>query len=59
MIRLGHVKGNKMIDMQLTNKKLVGRGAKMIMDELGIDAESAERLLKKHGSVRDVLNAMR
>ena len=35
MIRLGHVKGNKMIDMQLTNKKLVGRAAKMLMDELG------------------------
>jgi N-acetylmuramic acid 6-phosphate etherase len=59
MIRLGHVKGNKMIDMQLTNKKLVGRGTRMIMDELGIDEESAERLLKKHGSVRNVLNAMR
>jgi N-acetylmuramic acid 6-phosphate etherase len=59
MIRLGHVKGNKMIDMQLTNKKLVGRGAKMIMEELGIDAERAERLLKQHGSVRNVLNAMR
>lgn len=59
MIRLGHVKGNKMIDMQLTNKKLVGRGTRMIMDELGIDAGSAEKLLKEHGSVRNVLNARR
>jgi len=59
MIRLGHVKGNKMIDMQLTNKKLVGRGTRMIMDELGIDEESAERLLREHGSVRNVLDAQR
>jgi N-acetylmuramic acid 6-phosphate etherase len=59
MIRLGHVKGNKMIDMQLTNKKLVGRGTKMIMDELGIDEETAERLLREHGSVRNVLDAKR
>lgn len=56
MIRLGRVKGNKMVDMQLSNSKLVDRGTRMIMEELGIDeAEARERLLKK-GNVRDVLN---
>jgi N-acetylmuramic acid 6-phosphate etherase len=59
MIRLGHVKGNKMIDMQLTNNKLVGRAAKMIMDELGVDASTAQELLDKHGSVRKALDARR
>lgn len=53
MIKLGHVKGNKMIDMQLTNAKLVDRGTKMIMDESGItDYEYAKSLLLKYGSVR-------
>lgn len=52
MIKLGRVKGNKMVDMQLTNNKLVDRGTKMIMDELGIDQQKAEILLKQHGSVR-------
>lgn len=55
MIKLGRVKGNKMVDMQLSNKKLVGRGTKMIMDELGLDETSAENLLIKYGSVRNVL----
>lgn len=52
MIKLGRVKGNKMVDMQLTNEKLVQRGTKMIMDELNISEEDAEKLLLKHGSVR-------
>jgi N-acetylmuramic acid 6-phosphate etherase len=52
MIKLGRVKGNKMVDMQLTNNKLVDRGTRMIMDELGIDQQKAESLLKEHGSVR-------
>lgn len=53
MIKLGHVKGNKMIDMQLTNAKLVDRGTKMIMEESGItDYEYAKSLLLKYGSVR-------
>ncbi len=56
MIKLGRVKGNKMVDMQLTNKKLVKRGAKMIVDELGIEYEEAKRLLLLHGSVRAVLD---
>ena len=52
MIRLGRVKGNKMVDMQLTNRKLVHRGTKMIMEELGVPEDVAERLLQKHGNVR-------
>ncbi len=56
MVRLGRVKGNKMIDMQLTNKKLNNRAIKMIMDELGIDKESASDLLLRYKSVRKVLN---
>ncbi|WP_347841578.1 N-acetylmuramic acid 6-phosphate etherase [uncultured Draconibacterium sp.] len=59
MIKLGRVKGNKMVDMQLTNKKLVERGSKMIVDELGIDFEEAQRLLLFHGSVRAVLNSIK
>ena len=56
MIRLGRIKGNKMVDMQLSNHKLVERGVKMIMEELNQDRASAEKLLKEHGSVRNVLN---
>lgn len=52
MIQLGRVKGNKMVDMQLTNKKLIGRGERMIMDELGVSQLKAKVLLKKFGSVR-------
>jgi N-acetylmuramic acid 6-phosphate etherase len=58
MIRMGHVKGNKMVDMQLTNAKLVDRGAKMIMDEAKIeDYDLAKRLLLTHGSVRKAVDA--
>jgi N-acetylmuramic acid 6-phosphate etherase len=52
MIQLGKVKGNKMVDMQLSNNKLVDRGVKMIMDELDVTYEQASLLLKEHGSVR-------
>ncbi len=52
MIKLGHVKGNRMVDMQLSNNKLVDRGTKMIQQTLNISYEEAEKLLKKHGSVR-------
>lgn len=52
MINLGRVKGNKMVDMQLSNKKLVDRGTKMIMEELGINESLAKSLLLEHGSVR-------
>ncbi len=56
MIRLGRVKGNKMVDMQLTNAKLVQRGILMIMDETGISEFEARQLLGEHGNVRAVLN---
>jgi len=56
MIRMGRVKGNKMVDMQLSNNKLVNRGTRMLMEELSIDQETADKLLKKHGSVRAALN---
>jgi N-acetylmuramic acid 6-phosphate etherase len=57
MIKLGRVKGNKMVDMQLTNNKLIDRGTRMIMEELGVSAVVAARLLKKHGSVRKAVRA--
>ncbi|MBW6535709.1 MAG: N-acetylmuramic acid 6-phosphate etherase [Mariniphaga sp.] len=55
MIQMGRIKGNKMVNMQLTNKKLVERGTRMIMDELGYPEEQARRLLLLHGSVQKVL----
>ena len=57
MIKLGRVKGNKMVDMQLSNKKLVSRGVRMVMDELNIEEELANKLLKKHKNVRKTLEA--
>lgn len=56
MIQLGKVKGNKMVNMQLTNQKLVERGTRMIMDELGYPEDKAKRLLLLHGSVQKVLD---
>ncbi len=56
MIMLGHIKGNKMIDMQLSNDKLVDRGTRMIMESTQLDYETAKKLLKQYGSVRNVLN---
>jgi len=55
MIKLGRVKGNKMVDMQLTNNKLIDRGTRMIMEELSLDQQMAEAMLKEFGSVRKVL----
>jgi len=55
MIQLGKVKGNKMVDMQLSNHKLVNRGAKMIMNELLISEEEANQLLKEAKSVRKAI----
>lgn len=55
MIQLGRVKGNKMVNMQLTNQKLIERGTRMIMNELGFSAQKAKRLLLLHGSVQKVL----
>ncbi len=59
MIRLGKVKGNKMVDMQLTNEKLVGRAIHMIVEELNISPEEAQTLLQEYGSVRHVINAVK
>lgn len=52
MIKLGKVKGNKMVDMRLSNDKLVDRGVKMIVEETKLDYESALSLLKKYGNIR-------
>jgi len=56
LIKLGKVKGNKMVDMQLSNNKLVNRGTKMIMETLHIDESFANQLLLKYGSVRQAIN---
>jgi N-acetylmuramic acid 6-phosphate etherase len=56
MVKLKRVKGNKMIDMELTNQKLVERGTFMIMEELNTDYDTAKALLLKHGSVRKAVN---
>ncbi len=56
MISLGRVKGNKMVNMQLTNQKLIRRGTKMISDETGLDAETSKKLLLLHGSVKKALD---
>ena len=59
MIQLGRVRGNRMVDMQLSNNKLVVRAENMVMNELGIEREEAEGLLQKYGSVRDSVDAYR
>ena len=56
MIQLGRVKGNKMVDMQLSNNKLVDRGTRMIMEELSVNYEDAKELLIKFGNVRNAIN---
>ena len=55
MIRLGHVKGNKMIDMQLTNHKLIDRGVRYVIEELGVDEQEAKQLLLKYNGVRKAI----
>lgn len=57
MIQLGHVKGNKMVDMQLSNHKLVDRGIRMIMDEISVSKEVATTLLNEHKNVRKAIEA--
>ena len=59
MIRLGRVQGNKMVNMQLSNQKLVDRGTRMIIDELGLDYSHARQLLLLHGSVKKAVDAYR
>ena len=56
MILDGHVKGNKMIDMQMTNEKLNKRARRIIMEELGVDKEKANELILKHKSIRSVID---
>ncbi len=55
MIQLGKVKGNKMVDMQLSNDKLVDRGIRMLMEELKIERTLASELLTQHGNVRNAI----
>jgi N-acetylmuramic acid 6-phosphate etherase len=59
MIQLGRVKGNRMVDMQLTNNKLVNRGTLMVMNETGLDEKSASDLLKQYGSVRQAVDSLK
>jgi N-acetylmuramic acid 6-phosphate etherase len=60
MIRLGRVKGNRMVDMQLTNSKLVDRGTRMIMYETGLDDyDQARNLLLEYGSVRSAIDSLK
>ncbi len=57
MIGLGRVRGNRMVDMQLSNTKLVDRGVRYVMEGTGLDRTTAEALLKEHGSVRAAVDA--
>lgn len=57
MIRLGRVKGSRMVNMQLSNQKLVDRGTRMIMEELALDYAQAQHLLLLHGSVREAVDS--
>ncbi len=59
MIQLGRVKGNKMVNMQLSNAKLVDRGTRMIVDELGLEYEHAKNLLLMFGSVKEAVDQYR
>ena len=59
MIKMGRVKGNKMVNMQLTNKKLVLRGTRMLMEELSLPEDAAKALLLQHGSVKKAISAFR
>ena len=57
MVKLGRVKGNRMVDMQLSNNKLIDRGTLMVMEGTGVDYETANGLLKKFGSVRAAIDS--
>ena len=59
MIKMGRVKGNKMVNMQLSNAKLVDRGTRMVIDELGLPYDEAKRLLLMHGSVKKAVDTYR
>ena len=57
MIKIGRVKGNKMVNMQLSNTKLVDRGTRYLVEGLGVDYDQAQLLLKEYGSVKEALAA--
>jgi N-acetylmuramic acid 6-phosphate etherase len=57
MIQLGRVKGNKMVDMQLSNNKLIDRGVRMVMSELQVDETTAHQLIKEKGSIRAAIES--
>ncbi len=57
MIKLGRVKGNRMVDMQLSNNKLIDRGTRMVMESLKVDHAQANALLRHYGSVRRAIEA--
>lgn len=57
MVKLGRVKGNKLVNMQLSNKKLVDRGTRMVMEELGLEYDESQRLLLLHGGVKKACDA--
>ncbi len=59
MIKMGRVKGNRMVNMQLTNAKLIDRGTRMVVDELGLSYDEARRQLLMHGSVKAAVDAYR
>lgn len=59
MIQLGRVKGNRMVNMQLTNQKLIDRGTRMVADELGLSYGQSQRLLLMHGSVKEAIETYR
>ncbi|MCV9386396.1 N-acetylmuramic acid 6-phosphate etherase [Reichenbachiella ulvae] len=56
MIKLGHVKGNKMVDMQLSNAKLIDRAIRMLMSEIPVDRSEAEQMIHQYGSVRNAID---
>jgi N-acetylmuramic acid 6-phosphate etherase len=55
MIRMGHIKGNRMVKMQLTNSKLIDRGTRMLQESLGMSYDDAQRRLLEVGSVDRIL----
>jgi N-acetylmuramic acid 6-phosphate etherase len=59
MIKFGRVKGNKMVDMQMANNKLIDRGVKMIMEELNLDYNTAKKLLEEKGNVRNAIDSIK
>lgn len=59
MIRIGRVKGNKMVNMQLSNNKLVDRGTRYLMEGLHLEYEEAQRVLNQYGSVKEALDALK